>query len=142
MIGCQVETTMPFHDYWWVPPKLASIPKAVLLGVPLAGLLLPLLAAILGWIGWMWAIALAVVLLIAGVLFDYWLIMHKGPSRFRPPRAPRCATCSRASISSRPSAASRASSSIAIPAEWGAAFRAFSKAIARPTSTGPPSRPG
>ena len=47
---CQVETTMPFHDYWIEPPALKTMPwklLLVILGVPL----LILAAGLLGWVG-------------------------------------------------------------------------------------------
>ncbi|PKP63312.1 MAG: hypothetical protein CVT86_05560, partial [Alphaproteobacteria bacterium HGW-Alphaproteobacteria-8] len=45
---CQVETTMPFHDYWIAPPDLKPLPVkpiAAVVGLPLAALALSLL----GW---------------------------------------------------------------------------------------------
>ncbi|MEO1092901.1 MAG: hypothetical protein AAFX81_19955 [Pseudomonadota bacterium] len=46
---CQVETTMPFNDYWLHPPKLNELriaPLAILVGVPL-------LLVLLGLVGWL-----------------------------------------------------------------------------------------
>jgi hypothetical protein len=48
---CQVETTMPFHDYWTSPPKLSNLPVpalAVAALLPLGVTLLALLAQLLG----------------------------------------------------------------------------------------------
>ena len=125
MISCQVETTMPFHDYWYVPPKLNPISKALLIALPVAGLVLPLVAALLGWIGWGWAIALAIVLLILGLVIDYQLVLRKGAQAF--PAAP--GTSLRHVLKSL--YLQQAFARFAVeqqhrdPAQWGAAFRAF-----------------
>lgn len=142
MTGCQVETTMPFHDYWYVPPKLSAIPKAALIALPAAGLLLPLLAAILGWIGWPWAIALAIVLLLAGLLIDYRLVMHKGNQAYT--AAP--GTSLRHVLKSL--YLQQAFTRFAVeqqhrdPAQWGAAFRAFLDASRPADLDGPTQPPG
>jgi len=125
MIACQVETTMPFHDYWYVPPKLPSLPKALLIGIPVILLALPLLAAILGWIGWPWAIGLAIGLLLVGLFLDYRLVLGRGARAL--PAAP--GTSLRDVLKSL--YLQQAFTRFAIeqqhrdPAEWGAAFRAF-----------------
>jgi len=155
MIGCQIETTMPFHDYWWTPPKLSSVSTTTLLVLPGAGLLL-LLAALLrcafSWIGWdwgagilewagsWWVVPLGFVLLIGGLLFDYWLIMAKGNKAF--PAAP--GTSLRHVLKSL--YLQQAFTRFAIeqqhrdPAQWGAAFRAFLDAN-RPTDLDGPTQP-
>jgi hypothetical protein len=125
MIGCQIETTMPFHDYWYVPPKLAPLPKTLLIAFPLLGLALPLIAAFLGRIGWGWAIALAILLLLVGLVIDYWLVLRKGAQAF--PAAP--GTSLRHVLKGL--YLQQAFTRFVIeqqhrdPAEWGAAFRAF-----------------
>jgi hypothetical protein len=46
---CQVETTMPFHDYWATAPKVASMavaPLAAVAGIPLIALAM----ALIGWL--------------------------------------------------------------------------------------------
>ncbi|MEI9852760.1 MAG: hypothetical protein WDN24_20020 [Sphingomonas sp.] len=140
MIGCQIETTMPFHDYWWAPPKLSSISRFTLLAIPGAGLLLllaALLGAFFGWIGWRWAAGIlewagspwvvptGILLVILGLAFDYWLIMRKGnkpfpaaPGHHAPPRAQE--PLSPAGLHSL---RDRAAASRSRP--MGAAFRAF-----------------
>jgi hypothetical protein len=128
MISCQIETTMPFHDYWWTAPKLSSISTFTLIGIPLAGLVLPLLAAAFDKIGWGWAIALAIALLLFGLLIDYWLIMARGAKPF--PAAP--GTTLRHVLKGL--YLQQAFTRFAIeqqhrdPGEWGAAFRAFLEA--------------
>ena len=60
MIRCQIETTMPFHDYWYVPPKLTPISTIGLALIPGAGvamLVASLVAWILRWTGPAWTAA-------------------------------------------------------------------------------------
>jgi len=45
---CQVETTMPFHDYWIAPPDLPRLPVKLIAAVALA----PLAALALSLAGW------------------------------------------------------------------------------------------
>ncbi|GAB4353985.1 MAG: hypothetical protein ACPW60_14130 [Methylohalobius sp. ZOD2] len=45
---CQVETTMPFNDYWLNPPNLHQLPVKGMAAM----VLVPLLVALLGAIGW------------------------------------------------------------------------------------------
>ncbi|SMQ73809.1 hypothetical protein SAMN06297468_2325 [Altererythrobacter xiamenensis] len=78
MIRCQVETTMSFHDYWWEAVKVPTVSTALLIALPALAIVLPVIAALLGWLGWHWAVALAVLLLILAVFIDYKLIMHRG----------------------------------------------------------------
>jgi hypothetical protein len=155
MIRCQIETTMPFHDYWYVPPKLTSISTLALAAVPGAGALLllaALLRAIFGGIGWSWGANLlawagapwvvpgGVALVILGLVLDYWLIMRKGAKSF--PAAP--GTALRNVLKSL--YLQQAFTRFAIeqqhrdPAEWGAAFRAFLETN-RPADLDGPTQP-
>jgi hypothetical protein len=142
MLACQVETTMPFHDYWYVPPKLNAISTKLLLAIPAAGLLLPLLAAVLGWISWPWGIALAILLLIVGLVIDYKWVLHKGNQPF--PAAP--GTSLRHVLKGL--YLQQAFTRFAIeqqqkdPAQWGAAFRAFLDANRPADLDGPTQPPG
>lgn len=142
MLRCQVETTMPFHDYWYVEPQLGSVSKPLLLAPPALGLALPLLAAVLGWIGWGAAIALAIVLLIVGLAVDYWLVMRQGAKAF--PAAP--GTSLRHVLKSL--YLQQAFTCFAIeqqqrdPAQWGAALRAFLAATRPADLDGPTQPPG
>ena len=101
ILRCQIETTMPFHDYWYVPPKLSSISIAGLALIPGIGalmLLASLLACILRWTGWQWAAGFAgwsgwgwmpwvgLALLILGLVVDYYWILWKGRQPY--PAAP------------------------------------------------------
>ena len=45
---CQVETTMPFHDYWIAPPDLKPLPVKLVAAV----VALPLAALVLSLLGW------------------------------------------------------------------------------------------
>jgi hypothetical protein len=82
----QVETTMPFNDYWTVPPPLPSLTLGML-AVPLAlgfiaGLLLGWRA---GWPWWGWLLA-ALALTALGVYVSYLWVMARGARPF--PAAP------------------------------------------------------
>lgn len=49
MAQCQIETTMPFNDYWIAPPALSNLPIKAL-GIAAA---LPVAVALLGLFGWL-----------------------------------------------------------------------------------------
>ena len=140
MTACQIETTMSFHDYWYVPPKLSSISFPTLALLPAAGLLLPILAAILGWIAWPWAIALALLLLVVGVTAAYGIVMRKGARPY--PAAP--GTSLRHVLKSL--YLQQAFTRFAIAqqhrdsGEWGAAFRDFLE-LNRPDDLDGPTQP-
>lgn len=142
LLACQVETTMPFHDYWYVPPKLSPLSTKLLLAIPAAGLLLPLLAAVLGWVSWPWGIALAILLLIVGLVIDYKWVLHKGNQAF--PAAP--GTSLRHVLKGL--YLQQAFTRFAIeqqhrdPAQWGGAFRAFLDANRPADLDGPTQPPG
>ncbi len=78
---CQVETTMPFNDYWLRPPKLnkLSIPRIVaLVGIPLLVVVLsivgffeiPMLSKLLGWTSW-WTLLGGLVATLVGIWLAY-----------------------------------------------------------------------
>nr|WP_137677803.1 hypothetical protein [Parerythrobacter lutipelagi] len=79
LMRCQLDSNMSVHDYWWQPEKLPSLPFIPLLALPVLALLLPLAAALLGWIQWPWAIAGAVLLPLAAFFGVYRLILAVGP---------------------------------------------------------------
>lgn len=55
MTRCQIETTMPFHDYWISAPDLPSLPTKGFIAAVAA----PLAVILLGWaLGWWGAMAL------------------------------------------------------------------------------------
>lgn len=91
MQRCQVETTMPFNDYWLETPELKSLPMKLiklLIGVPLVVTLLALLAWVfrldwlpLGWLfGWTagWTFLGGVVMTAAALYGAYRYILANG----------------------------------------------------------------
>lgn len=99
ILACQVETTMPFNDYWHAAPPLPTLPAAALFGVGLGvlatvGVALYYLFDAMGWAeppGCSWAFAgqvLLLAILAAGpaIYAVYRLIMARGLKRF--PAAP------------------------------------------------------
>ena len=95
IVPCQVETTMPFNDYWVTPPALPTLAKTTLLAWPLGGFLVPLALSFWPWAWWnrmvpwwpdLWSwhtgLLLGVVGALLGVLVDYWLVMSRGAKRF------------------------------------------------------------
>lgn len=83
--ACQVETTMPFNDYWPNPPPLPSLNLAVALGPFALGLLLVVWGVLAGsattWL-------LGLVGIVAGILWAYSCVMHQGAKPL--PAAPDC----------------------------------------------------
>jgi hypothetical protein len=87
---CQVETTMPFNDYWTVPfaPPALSLPQigagAVATGAVLVALIWAGLTALGASLCWLWlGVPLAVVL---ALLLTYAFVMQRGARPF--PAAP------------------------------------------------------
>jgi len=142
LLACQVETTMPFHDYWWKPPVLPSLSILKLAAAPVGGLLLPLIAVAFKLLGWDMAFLLGIVLLIAGLVFDYFLVMQRGNRAF--PAAPE--TSLRHVLKSL--YLQQAFTRFAMaqqhrdPGEWGAAFRTFLETHRPGDLDGPTQPPG
>lgn len=86
LLACELETTMPFNDYWVGAPQLPSMTKWSLVAVPVVLLLLPIIAAMFGHIGWWMAICLAILLGVVGLVIDYMRVMRWGAQPF--PAAP------------------------------------------------------
>jgi len=86
VLKCQVETTMPFNDYWTTAPPFPSLSTVQLAIAPVLGLLAAVGIAAMG--GWPWwsGLTLALLLAVAGIAFDYWLVMQRGAKPF--PTAP------------------------------------------------------
>lgn len=83
ILPCQIETTMPFNDYYWTDPlPLTSMSKLWLAAIPVAGFVLPLLGALLHKWSWGMGVLFAILLLIVGVVIDYGLIMRRGGKPF------------------------------------------------------------
>ncbi len=86
VIRGQVETTMPFNDYWTTPPPLPGLPPWLLAGPPLLAVVIGGLSVVFG--GWPWwgGALLGLALLISAVWVDYALVMAAGAKPF--PTAP------------------------------------------------------
>ncbi|HVJ54590.1 MAG TPA: hypothetical protein VM689_19170 [Aliidongia sp.] len=89
VMACEIDTTMPFNDYWIDPPPFASL-KTTLLTV-VGGVVLVALAAIIllhSDVGWPWhaAIPFGLVLFAALLFIPYQLVIRNGRVPF--PTAP------------------------------------------------------
>lgn len=82
LIGCQIETTMPFNDYWTTAPPLKSLSVALLGIVALAGIPLAIIGGWQHWWSWQAAWVIGSLWLAFGILLDYWLVMAKGAKPF------------------------------------------------------------
>ncbi|HMI97778.1 MAG TPA: hypothetical protein VK479_14785 [Micropepsaceae bacterium] len=92
IIGCQIETTMPFNDYWTGSPPFKALSISVLAVIGLA------VAAVTGRVaygafdaapalrGWPQSITIFLLALAAGAYAAYWLVMRHGAKPF--PTAP------------------------------------------------------
>jgi hypothetical protein len=157
MIGCQIETTMPFHDYWYVPPKLNAISATGLALLPGAGalmLLTSLIACFLRWTGWQWAAGFAgwngwswmpwagLALLIAGVIVDYYWVLWKGKQPY--PAAPGSDLRNVLKGLYLQQAFTRFAmdQQRRNPTQWGAEFRKFLSAMKPADLDGPTQPPG
>jgi hypothetical protein len=90
MRACQVETTMPFNDYWTGPPPLQGIElKPFLYGAAgaAAAIVLGLLGGVVLDDGWLWLSLLGLVALGGVATFAYLRTMRDGEKPF--PMAPR-----------------------------------------------------
>lgn len=163
MLRCQVETTMPFHDYWYVPPKLNSISILGLAVLPGAGvlILLPSLVAILlaagraivrhwtgwtwnagfvGWSGWAWLALLGLALLIVGLVIDYYWVLWKGRQPYPAAPGSDLRNVLKALYLQQAFTRFAIAQQRRDPGEWGAAFRAFLIAT-RPADLDGPTQP-
>jgi len=82
----KIETTMPFNDYWTIPPPLPTMPLWPLLAPPVLGLVAGGLIAVLAHWPWWIGVPLALILASAGVYLDYAYVMAQGAKPF--PTAP------------------------------------------------------
>jgi hypothetical protein len=141
LLPCEVETTMPFNDYWPGAPPLTSISTFLLAALPLAGLVLPLIGAAMHRWSWGMGVLLGIALLILGLVVDYVLIMRRGgkPLPSADATLPRVL---KALYLQQAFAHFAAAQQDADPAAAGAAFRAFLEAN-RPNNLDAPSqKPG
>jgi hypothetical protein len=139
LLPCEVETTMPFNDYWTDAPPLKSMSKLLLAAFPLAGLVLPLIGAAMHRWSWGMGILFAILLLILGLVLDYFLIMAKGGKPF-PSAGATLPRILKALYLQQAFTRFAAAQQDADPAATGAAFRAFLEAN-RPNNFDAPSQP-
>lgn len=87
---CQVETTMPFNDYWRGTPPLKDFPVWSMLGwLAVIGAAAPwVIDFFVGSVDWSWAIKLfaSVVLVVLALVITYLAVMREGNKPF--PTAP------------------------------------------------------
>jgi hypothetical protein len=143
MLSCQLETTMPFNDYWIDPPALPSL-SGLGLGAILAGFAaIPLVINTLYHL-WRWPMGLLLVLifLLIGVAADYWLVMWRGGRSF--PGNPRATLrhVLKGLYLQQAFARFVSDQQGRDPALWGAAFRDFLKANRPEDLNGPTQPPG
>lgn len=124
LIGCQIETTMPFNDYWTEAPPLESMSKGLLLAIPAAALLLGGFATWKGHLHWWLALPLILLLILLGLLVDYALVMRRGAKPF-PASGATLPRVLKALYLQQAFARFVAERQEADPATDGAAFRAF-----------------
>jgi len=82
---CQIETTMPFNDYWTTAPPLKSL-STLLVGVPVAGLAIGAWLARRGHSSWAGILGGALAGGIAGGILSYFIVMTQAKRPF--PAAP------------------------------------------------------
>ncbi|WP_034161032.1 hypothetical protein [Sphingomonas sp. ERG5] len=140
ILACQVETTMPFNDYWVGAPQLPSLSKGVLAAIPILGLAVPLLLAWCWHWSWWQGLLLGIGGALLGLLIDYWLVMRRGGKSF--PAAPNSTLRDVLKALYLQQAFTRfaAERQGADPATLGPAFRAF-LAAHRPGDLDAPTQP-
>ena len=89
--ACQVETTMPFNDYWSVAPPFKPLDLLQTLAPALAGLAMLLLGGVVwafhGAPFWRYLTLIGAVVLPAGLVWAWYVVMREGRKPF--PTAPR-----------------------------------------------------
>ncbi|MCW3846039.1 hypothetical protein OF829_02230 [Sphingomonas sp. LB-2] len=147
MLKCQIETTMPFHDYWYLPPKLSSISVPLLAAIALAGPAIAILAGIGAWLGWTeplsrgWTIALWAMLPV-GLLIDYGWIMWKGNQPYPATPDANLRNVLKGLYLQQAFTRFAIEQQHRDPADWGKAFRAFLDANRPADLDGPTQPPG
>jgi hypothetical protein len=85
IVARQVETSMPFNDYWVGAPPLPSLPAWMLVAPPVIAVLTGAASAFVG-APWSGALGLGLILLLVSLGFDFWLVSSAGDKPF--PAAP------------------------------------------------------
>jgi hypothetical protein len=89
VLRCQIETTMPFNDYWTETPRLPSLSVETLIWPPLAAAAVTALAVLLGLFHggpWFGIAALGLAALAVSLFVAYRRVMRQGAEPF--PTAP------------------------------------------------------
>ncbi len=89
VLRCQIETTMPFNDYWTESPPLPSLSVEALIWPPIAAAAVTALAVLLGLFHggpWFGIAALGLAALAASLFVAYRRVMRRGQEPF--PTAP------------------------------------------------------
>lgn len=89
--ACQVETTMPFNDYWSVAPPFKPLDLLRTLAPAITGLVMLLLGGVVwalhGAPFWRYLTQIGALVLPAGLLWAWFVVMREGKKPF--PTAPR-----------------------------------------------------
>ncbi|MCA8878650.1 MAG: hypothetical protein KDA73_01570 [Rhodobacteraceae bacterium] len=85
MARCQIETTMPFHDYWITPPELKNLPVNEMIVAVSVPVIITLLGLIVGWWGG-WGIVGGLVATAAVVYALYRYVLANGQKPLPPER--------------------------------------------------------
>jgi hypothetical protein len=141
ILPCQIETTMPFNDYWTGAPPLASMSKLALAVPPLAGIALAVAGGVLHWWSTGMAVLLGIVFAILGLVVDYFWITARGGKSF-PSSNASLPHVLKALYLQQAFARFAAAQQGAAPAATGAAFRAFLEANRPSDLAGPTQAPG
>lgn len=80
IVRCQIETTMPFNDYWVTPPPLISLKPLLLRVLAAVAVTAVVLLGVLVASGWSWpgAVLLALGALLGLLIIPYAIVMQHG----------------------------------------------------------------
>jgi hypothetical protein len=138
----QVETTMPFNDYWTVPPPFPSLSTGLLLAPPILGFAAGVLLGVMeGWPWWVDLLA-ALALALVGVYVSYLWVSARGARPF--PTAPNSTLRDvlKALYLQQAFARFAADNQGAAPAQLRAAFEQFVADVRPDDLAGPTQLPG
>jgi hypothetical protein len=138
----ELDTTMPFNDYWTIPPPFPNLPLWLLAGPPILGLALGGLAGWMSGMPWWGAGGLALLLAAVGVFLDYQIVMNRGAKPL--PTAPNSTLRDvlKALYLQQAFARFAAAQQGAAPAQLRAAFAEFVAATRPDDLSGPTQPPG
>jgi hypothetical protein len=138
----QVETTLPFNDYWTITPPIPNLTGIQLAIAPALGALAAVGLAAMGHWPWWAGLGPVLAFAVAGVVFDYFLIGYLGGKPF--PTAPHSSLRDVLKALYLQQAFSRfaADQQGASPAQLRTAFAAFVARTRPDDLTGPTQPPG